>query len=299
MSTLLRALGPAAVAAGLLLGTVPAFAQSAPSCGDLRFEIANPTPGAELTPGALVIQGIAMDNRATSGTGVDHVDFFIGSRDAGGVNIGSTVPGSAPGPFGTFGSFQTTVTVPSAVHGGNDIVIYAHSAITGQEAVISIPVAIGESATSAGETSESGSTPTVNSSCTNPATAAAPTTVTTPSGGTAVTLAGRSTVVLSVANPESGSTVLAGAYVTQGFALDRAATSGAGVASVTIFLDNRDEGGMFLASATPGSAGMAPGAWTATVDFPSNQKGLHTLWYYAHSGVSGVETAVEVPIEIQ
>jgi hypothetical protein len=278
---------------------MPAFAQSA-ACGDLHFELANPTPGAEVDAGALVIQGIARDGRATSGTGIDHVDFFLGNRDEGGVSVGTTVPGSAPGPFGTFGSFQTTIVLPAEIRGGSDLVVYAHSNVTGQEVVITIPIAIGESASAAGQTADSGSTPTSTETCTNPHAAVAAG-VAPAAGGTTttVTLPGRSTVVLSVANPEPGSSVLAGAYVTQGFAFDRAATSGAGVDKVTIFLDSRDEGGLFLASATPGSAGMAPGAWTATLDFPSNQKGLHSLSYYALSSVSGAETAVEVPIEIQ
>lgn len=310
MSTLSRVLAPATLAAGLLLGTVPAFAQSMTTptaCGELHFELANPAAGSQLDPGGLVVQGIAVDQRATSGTGIDHVDFFLGDRNEGGFSVGSTVPGSAPGPMGTFGSFQTTITLPN-ISGGNDIVAYAHSSVTGQEAVISIPVAIGESTTVAGETSANGSTPQMTESCsgTAPTTTSAPatttTTTTTPATATTTpstttttgttTTPAQSLVSLEVANPSTGATVLSGAYVTQG-------TASAGVDRVDIFLDNRDEGGFSLGSATVGGNGMARGAWTATVDFPSNQKGLHTLWYYAHSTVTGAETAVQVPIDIE
>jgi hypothetical protein len=315
MSSLSRVLGPAAVAAGLLLGTVPAFAQSAAlNCGSLRFEIANPAPGSALEPGGLVIQGIADDTAATSGTGVDHVDFFLGPRDQGGLTLGSTVPGAAPGPFAALGSFQSQVWLPTNLHGGNDLVIYAHSAVTGSQAVVTIPIVVGESASEAGETATQGSTPTTNVTCTNigmaptssttttTSMAPAPAATTTPSTGTtapAPAMPAGKTVVLQISNPDPGATVLAGDYVTQGVAYDQAAMSGGGIDRVSIFLDDRDAGGLFLANATPGSGGTTPGAFTATIAFPTNNRGLHTLWYYAHSTVTGTETSVQVPIDVQ
>src|SRR5262245_44532797 len=125
MSALIRVLGSATAAAALVIGTVPAFAQTAttaaPSttCQGVRFELANPSPGAFLEPGGLVVEGIALDSRATSGNGIDRVDFFLGNRDEGGMNIGMAVPSVTAGPFGT-GSFHTIVDLP-AMTGGNDI----------------------------------------------------------------------------------------------------------------------------------------------------------------------------------
>src|SRR5947209_2397161 len=92
---LLRTLGPLTVAAGLALGALPAFAQTAPTtpsngdCATIHFELANPSPGARVELGNNVIQGIAMDTRAPSGSsGIDRVDFFLDNRDQGGINIG-------------------------------------------------------------------------------------------------------------------------------------------------------------------------------------------------------------------
>ncbi len=316
MSKFLRLCGPAVAAAGLILGTVPAFAQSTTTttpCSNIRFELANPSPGSMLEPGGLVIQGIAVDQRASSGVGIDRIDFFLGNRDEGGVNVGSTVPASAPGPFGTFGSFSTTVQLPNQT-GGNDLFGYAHSSVNGQEAVISIPVAIGESPTVAGVMSDNGATPTLNEFCegnaqttgTQPAatTMTPSTTTTTPSATTTTTPSttpAQSNVTFEVANPTAGDTILSGAYVIQGRAIDHNATSGVGIDRVDVFLDSRDLGGTFLGSASLSApaADMAPGAWTITANLPSNMKGLHTLWFYAHSTVSGGETVVEIPVTIE
>jgi len=314
MSAFLRLLGLASAAAGLILGTLPAFAQTATtpsSCADVRFELANPAPGSQLEPGGLVIEGIAMDSRAVQGTGIDHVDFFLGNRDEGGLSVGTAVPGSGPGPFGTFGSFQTTVTLPR-ITGGNDLVGYAHSSVTGQEFIISIPVAIGESTTVAGETSANGAVPAMTETCpstaptapvstmpTTPVTTTPSTSTTTPS--TSVTTPTQSMVTFDVANPSAGATINVGAYVIQGIAMDHSAMSGVGIDRVDVFLDNRNEGGMFLGSASLSApaAGMAPGAWTITINTPNNMKGLHTLWFAAHSSVTGGETTLEIPVDVE
>src|SRR5216684_3576044 len=134
----LRLLGPVTAAAALGLGTVPALAQTAPmapmtsDCSAIRFDLANPSAGSMIVPGGMVVQGIAMDSRATSGPGVD-------SREQGGLNLGTAMPGVVPGPFGP-DSFQTTVTIPNLT-GGHDLFAYAHSSVSGAESVISVPVA--------------------------------------------------------------------------------------------------------------------------------------------------------------
>jgi hypothetical protein len=78
----------------------------------------------------------------------------------------------------------------------------------------------------------------------------------------------------------------------QGVASDKASQSGSGIQSVSIFLDNRDQGGTFLGSANTGQNNM----WTAMVNVPSTNLGLHTLWVYATSSVTGEETAVSIPV---
>src|SRR5207248_8921051 len=126
----LRLLGPLTIAATLSIGTLPAFAQAAPSalaCSSIHFELANPSAAAIVQPGAFVVQGIAMDSRAKQGLGIDKIDFFLDSREGGGVNLGTVVPGLIAGPFGPT-SFQASLSVPSKL-GAHDFCAYAHSSV--------------------------------------------------------------------------------------------------------------------------------------------------------------------------
>jgi hypothetical protein len=97
-----------------------------------------------------------------------------------------------------------------------------------------------------------------------------------------------------VGNPSPGDTIHVGGINIDGMALDHAAQSGSGIEQVEIFLDNRDQGGMPLTQTSVG----ANGAWHALVTLPSNQTGLHTLSFYAHSSVSGQESLISVPVTI-
>jgi len=306
----LRLLGPLTVAATLGISTLPAFAQTAPAtpvssgCSDIHFELANPGAASELQPGGLVVQGVAMDSRAQQGLGIDHVDFFLDSRDAGGMSIGTAVPGLVPGPFGPT-SFQTTITVPNST-GGHDLFAYAHSSVNGAESVISVPVSVNEDPSKAlqslGETATmsclGGST--MLTTPTTPATSTSTSTPTTPATQPSTTPAimsvapTSSTITLSVGNPSPNDTIKTGAYSIQGDAFDKAATSGTGIDRIDIFLDNRDNGGMFLSAATLGTSTF----WQATVNLPNNQTGLHELWFYAHSSVTGQTMTVSVPVTI-
>ena len=103
-----------------------------------------------------------------------------------------------------------------------------------------------------------------------------------------------SSITFEVGNPSPGDTIHAGGYVIEGVGVDKSAQSGSGIDRIDVFLDNRDSGGMFL-----GQAGMSQSnMWTATVTLPSNQLGLHSLWFYAHSSVTDQEMAVSVPVTI-
>jgi hypothetical protein len=298
----LRVLGPLGAAAALSVGSLPALAQSTTTssgaCGSVDFQLANPDPGARVEVGTDVIQGVAM---ATNGASIGHIDFFLDNRDQGGINIGTAVPGMAAGPFGP-GSFQTTVTVPNLV-GGHDLFAYAYDTNGNQEGVISEPIAVGE------DPSKAFVTPPDNSVTQTCGTAAAATTTTPPVTTTVTssapsttpqpvsttgTAAMANTVSIDVGNPSPGDTIHAGGYILQGVAFDKSAQSGSGIDRIEIFLDNRDEGGMFLGQATMGQNNM----WTASVQLPNNQLGLHTLSFYAHSMVNDQETLVSVPVTV-
>jgi hypothetical protein len=98
--------------------------------------------------------------------------------------------------------------------------------------------------------------------------------------------------VLSLANPNPGDIVPNGHYVVSGLAWDPAATSGSGIARVDLFLGRRDQGGTFLASATPGSGDVSdPRAFSVTVNLPDVDSG-RDFAAYAISSVSGQEVTV-------
>jgi len=301
----MRLIGPLTVAAALGIGTLPALAQTATTtaplasdCSAIRFDLANPAPGSMIEPGGLVLQGIASDSRAQGSIGVDRVDFFLDNRDQGGVSLGSAIPGTMAGPMGP-NSFQATVSIPNVV-GGHDLFAYARSTVTGAESVISVPVAVGEDPSKAGalgttatDTCTPGSTMVVTTTPMSPA--PAPVAPTTPATTTTTMVAPvSSAITLNVGNPSSGDTIHVGGYNIEGTAVDKAAQSGSGIDRVEIFLDNRDQGGTMLTTATPGVNNM----WSVVVPLPSNQMGLHTLFFYAHSTVSGQEAVVSVPVTI-
>jgi hypothetical protein len=304
----LRLIGPVTAAAALGLGTLPALAQTTPTapaasdCSGIHFELANPSPGSMIAPGGIVLQGIAMDSRAQPSIGVDRIDFFLDSRDQGGLSLGTAVPGMVPGPFGP-NSFQTTVTIPNMT-GGHDLFAYAHSSVSGAESVIALPVAVGEDPSKAGDLGATASetcTPGNTSGMTtppaapiSPSTPTSPTTPATTTTTTTVVAPSPATITVVAGNPSSGDTIHAGGYVIEGMAIDKAAQSGTGIDRVDIFLDSRDSGGTFLTEATPATNNM----WRVIVPLPTNQTGLHTLYFYAHSSVSGQEAVVSIPVTI-
>jgi hypothetical protein len=115
----------------------PSSASTAPSAASAAavFSLANPGAGDVLGNGDVVVSG-------TAGTGFDHVDFFLGSRNEGGTHVGSAVPGT--GSFNASnGGFSATLTIPTRFSGGNVLYAYAINSTTGQESVVSVPVYVG------------------------------------------------------------------------------------------------------------------------------------------------------------
>jgi hypothetical protein len=100
------------------------------------LDLANPTSGAVLPTGNVIIDGVAYDPAATDGTGIDRVELFLDSRESGGLSLGSAVPGNnALNPR----AFSIKADIPSNTNGGHSLVAYAHSAVTGQETVVTVP----------------------------------------------------------------------------------------------------------------------------------------------------------------
>jgi hypothetical protein len=291
-----RFLAPLTAAAALSMSSMPALAQTAAAdCSAINFDLANPTPASRVEPGKYVVSGVAMDRRASQGLGIDRVDFFLENRDQGGIFLGSAVPGAAG-----FGSFQATISFPRSIS-GHTFYGYARSNVNGAEVSIAIPIAVGEDPSKASLTGAETATLTCHAGSAgaiSPTPGVAPTTPppSTPAAPTAPGMtANASTLVVSIGNPSPGDTIKVGKFSVQGDAFDRAASSGSGVDQVDIFLDSRDSGGILLAHAS-----LGPGSfWQAIVTLPSNQTGLHELWFYAHSSVSGATASASVPVTIQ
>jgi hypothetical protein len=279
----------------------------------MHFEIANPTPGSRVNPGSIVVQGVALDSSAEDGTpGVDTIDFFLGSRDAGGTIVGHAAPSTVDGLIPD--SFQVTITLPRTP-GGQELFGYAHSSVTGDVSVVSVPFALGVDPNKAGDmltrtpvaecrvgTLEAPPPPEEEASTgfvaneevvapePQPAEAEAPQ---------------GSSMYLDVANPSVGGFVHAGAFAIQGIAFDSAAESGPGIDHVDIFLDNRDLGGVLVgraalgaSSAQPDDPNLGSAGWSARVVIPNKLMGPHSLFVYALSDVTGEEMKVAIPIQV-
>jgi len=116
------------------------------------LDVANPGPGDMLTPGVMIIEGIAFDDTAERGAGVDRVSVFLGDRDEGGLFLGDAAlglhnPQSVEGGDAQFAQagwrLQTPVLKGAGEH--RDLTVYARSSVTGIETVEVIPVVMGES----------------------------------------------------------------------------------------------------------------------------------------------------------
>jgi hypothetical protein len=110
---------------------------------------------------------------------------------------------------------------------------------------------------------------------------------------------------LAVANPAPGDNLAIGGLDIRGKAFDPIASvdQGSGIDRVQIFLEDRDRGGLHLGDARLGlpNTAAAPDSqfalagWDVVVNLPS---GVHTLFIYARSAVTGKETLLQVPVRV-
>lgn len=132
-----------------VLGFSAGAASAAQSPAGPTLEVANPSAGAMVTPGSLMIQGVAFDPTAATGTGVDRVSVFLDDRDGGGLFLGDATLGmpnvmtSQPAQFAGAGWALTTPAL-KGVGDSHMLCVYARSSVTGQETEMEIPISIGE-----------------------------------------------------------------------------------------------------------------------------------------------------------
>jgi hypothetical protein len=139
-----------AVVALLALGARPVLAHPEPP-GPI-LDVANPSPGDLLTPGAMFLEGIAYDDSAEHGSGIDRVSVFLGDRDEGGIFLGDATlglhsPQSVDGGDAQFSraGWRLRTPVLNGVGQHQDLTVYARSSVSGAETVEVIPVIVGES----------------------------------------------------------------------------------------------------------------------------------------------------------
>jgi hypothetical protein len=123
-----------------VLAQPPEPAATGPDC-PIQLALANPAPGAVLVPLSVVINGTAVDQTATQGTGISQVQVFLGARDNGGVFLGNAVFSMTTDTPG-FWMFQANF--PDSAMGPAELFTYATSDVSGQVASVGVPILIGE-----------------------------------------------------------------------------------------------------------------------------------------------------------
>jgi hypothetical protein len=294
--------GLAAGAALLVLTSLPAAAQTGPAgvstCPVL--DLANPSPGDQVSSGDYVVSGVAFDPVTRSGSDVSHIDFFLGPRDQGGTMVGSAIVGAGAnlGPR----QFQTTITLPD-LNRGETFVAYAYSALSSATTSVSLPIQVGsppKAQTPAGATpTPVPASVTVKAAC--PVVSAAPGSGLNlaPAMVPVVNVKQRSGPTIQLANPNAYDVLPRGTYVAFGAAFDPASTDGPGVDRVEYFLGERDAGGLHLGTATPGILnGGGLGAYGVHLHIPTTANGGNNVIAYAHSAITGLESATSVPVYV-
>jgi hypothetical protein len=102
--------------------------------------------------------------------------------------------------------------------------------------------------------------------------------------------------VVQLANPGPGDVLSQGDYIVSGIAFDPAASQGAGIDRVDLFLGDRDNGGVFLGEAIPGQSSTNPRAFETKITLPSTANGGRDFIAYAYSSVTAGQARESVPV---
>jgi hypothetical protein len=101
--------------------------------------------------------------------------------------------------------------------------------------------------------------------------------------------------VLDLSNPSPGAMLLPGAYTVEGVAFDPEVLQGSGIEQVSLFLGERDKGGITLGTTQPINGPRQDG-FSMTVTLPSTTVGQFEFQAYARSALTGEETRVSLPV---
>jgi hypothetical protein len=139
---------PMVLPPGVTLAESLALATSASHDGGPVLHVANPNDKDMIIPGSLIMTGVAFDDTAETGLGVDRVSIFLGDRDTGGKHLGDA----------RLGGHNTVTDDPQFAMGGwmlktppllgtgqhAELFVYARSTVDGKEVVVNIPVVLGD-----------------------------------------------------------------------------------------------------------------------------------------------------------
>jgi hypothetical protein len=281
----------------------PTGSPASSNCTSIHLTLSNPSPGDVLSPGAYVVNGLAVDSTAAALPGIDRVQAFVDNpRQAGGHLVGEVDATSTnASQFLSAGGFTLLVNIPDtpADHNTHFMYVYARSSGTGVEQSLMVTFQLNKPLSVDPFTPTPTPPPNVQALATCGSPTPTPTFPPFPlaAPGVPATPGAIRALTLRVGNPSGGDTVSAGMYTFQGVAFDPQAQGNTGVDRVQVFLDPRDEGGVYLGDAMLGSVPQAPFGFQLTAPLP-NRKGGHLVSVYAHSSVTGQETAVSVPITL-
>lgn len=137
----------AALLLALWGGTALAQSDSDASDGStLYLDVGNPSPGDSIHVGAFTMDGIAFDSASEGWPGIDHVEIFLDSRDAGGTLVGWGAMGASAAqpddPALAGAGWAARVEVPRKLIGPHLMFVYAFSGVTGAEMAVAIPVIV-------------------------------------------------------------------------------------------------------------------------------------------------------------
>ena len=252
-----------------------------------------------------MVNGQAVDSSAATPPGIDRVQAFVDNpRQTGGHLVGEVdATNTNPSQFLNAGGFALLASIPNTPADNNThfLYVYARSSQTGAEQSLMITFQLNKPLSVGSFTPTPTPPPNVQALATCGSPTPTPTFPPFPlaAPGVGATPGAVRALTLRVGNPSAGDTVSAGMYVFQGVAFDPQAQGSSGVDRVQVFLDPRDQGGVYLGDATLGpNVPQAPFGFQLTAPLP-DRKGGHLVTVYAHSSVTGQETSVSVPITIE
>jgi hypothetical protein len=148
---------PMELPAGVTLAESLALATSGATDNGPILHVGNPNKGDMIIPGSLVMTGVAFDDSAETGLGVDRVSVFLGDRELGGKYLGEARLGGhnvvTDDPQFATGGWRL-ITPPLRGAGQHDeLFVYARSTVNGAESVVNIPIVIGDHVGRAGQNS--------------------------------------------------------------------------------------------------------------------------------------------------